>query len=101
MQTLTAMIRELETRMQGLLNDLQKIKKQARLLAEENDKLREELARFYGKPLEENPAGEGLKELRDLYNRGFHICHGHFGRTRTGDCLFCEAFWSREREGST
>ncbi|MBE3585958.1 MAG: DUF972 family protein [Thermoanaerobacter sp.] len=93
------MIKEMEAKIQTLGNDMQKLKKQIRLLMEENDKLREELARAYGQASENIPAREGLKNLWDLYQQGFHICNVHFGRIRTTECLFCEAFWDREREG--
>lgn len=73
------------------------MKKQARLLAEENERLRHELARAYGQAADEGPQKGGLRNLWDLYQQGFHICNVHFGRLRVQECLFCEAFWRRER----
>lgn len=79
---------------------MQKIKKEARALSVENDRLRAQLARTLGR---EDAAGDaerggGMETLRQLYEEGFHICNVHFGRPRTADCLFCSAFLNRERE---
>ncbi|WP_078060350.1 initiation control protein YabA [Desulfotomaculum copahuensis] len=90
----------METKIQELTTCVQKIKKEARVLTGENDRLRAQLARALGR---EEAAGDaeqrgGMETLRQLYEQGFHICNVHFGRPRTADCLFCSAFLNRERD---
>ena len=74
-------------------------------LEAENEKLRQHLALVYDVQQEgEAPVGgtdeqvTGRQNLENLYAEGFHICNIHFGQTRTSECLFCAAFFRRERE---
>lgn len=98
MHPLTALFKQVEARIRELESDLQKIKDQIQNLMEENAALREQLAVVYGqegknKP-EENPGG-AFENLKNLYERGFHVCNLYFGHLHQEECLFCLAFLER------
>lgn len=107
-ETLTAMLKQAESKLRELESDLHKIKKQAVLLLEENNALRSALGRVCGQEAEAEdegkvpaPPGSGgaLENLQRLYEQGFHICNVHFGHLRKDECLFCISLLERSRAG--
>ena len=84
-----------------LLEEIQRIRLEAKALEEENRRLRLQLCQAGGGDylqVEQN----GLKiqqsaqeNLERLHDEGFHICHLFFGRERKGECLFCRGSLGR------
>lgn len=71
-------------------------------MEEENIKLRHQLARAYGQTENGERAAawakeDGIRNLWELYDQGFHVCNVFFGRTKSSDCLFCAALLNRDR----
>ncbi|KUK81191.1 MAG: hypothetical protein XD97_0710 [Pelotomaculum thermopropionicum] len=105
MQSYFKLIREMEVKLHSILGELQELKNRAQELEEENAKLRADLAIAYREGCSGNTAGEesgipgrSFLNLLELYDQEFHICNLHFGRRRSGECLFCMAFLRREME---
>lgn len=104
MQALTALLKQMETRLREVESDLQKIKKQTALLLEENNALRSALAHVCGQEEETEDknkvadrSGGAFENLQRLYEQGFHICNVHFGHLRKEECLFCISLLERGR----
>ncbi|KJR99997.1 MAG: hypothetical protein VR68_07505 [Peptococcaceae bacterium BRH_c4a] len=102
------MIRQMEIKMQDLAADLAKIKRQVQMLEAENTRLKDELARVLLPDLDtaqrlegSGREPQGMDNLINLYDRGFHICNIYFGGVRGGDCLFCAAFMQKGRTVSS
>lgn len=68
-------------RLNSLLTEMEELRKQLELLEKKN----EQLSNF----LQKEDKSQGAGNLIKLYEQGFHICHGNFGRIREEDCLFC------------
>jgi regulator of replication initiation timing len=84
-----------------LLAELDDIKKIARSLEQENDKLRRQLTDVFDQP----PVHAKTKELSckhdeptlvRLYNEGFHVCNVRFAQSRDEECLFCLSLLRRQ-----
>ncbi|WP_066634233.1 initiation control protein YabA [Desulfolucanica intricata] len=102
MLPLARLIKDIQEKMQDLFSDLQELSIRVCTLEEDNAKLRRELARFYhqeeqepDEPALEADVGQGLKNLVELYNQGFHICNLSFGQARVNECLFCQALLNK------
>lgn len=81
-----------------LLEEIQQMKRDAKAMEEENQRLRRQLCQI-GDGDYQQVRENGLKiqqtakvNLEKLYQNGFHICHLFFGRERDGECLFCRGF---------
>ena len=80
-----------------LLEEMGHAKHEARLLEEENLRLRRQLCQAVGGDYAEMTSnGQKIQatareSLTALYSTGFHICHLFFGRPKQGECLFCLA----------
>ncbi len=104
MQSYFKSIREIEVKLHSILGELRELKNRAQELEQENARLREDLAIAYREGCSGHTAGESgipgrsFLNLLELYDQEFHICNLHFGRRRTGECLFCMAFLRREME---
>jgi regulator of replication initiation timing len=88
--TLFIALGELEGRLNEALKEVRRLRTQARILEEENQRLRN----FMFSPLD----GEGgQQQLLRLYQEGFHVCPPHFARVRNDQgCLFCTAFLEKK-----
>jgi regulator of replication initiation timing len=97
----------MEARIQELAADLARIKRYVHSIEDENARLKDELARLAGQPPVKDLQGtggsgsQGVDNLINLYDRGFHICNVYFGGIRSGDCLFCAALLQKGREAET
>ncbi|MEG6617135.1 initiation control protein YabA [Peptococcaceae bacterium 1198_IL3148] len=93
-------IARLEYMVKELLAELDDIKKIARSLEEENDKLRRQLTAVINQPPTNNKKELSSKPdeptLLRLYNEGFHICNVRFAQGREDECLFCLSLLRRQ-----
>jgi regulator of replication initiation timing len=72
----------LEEGLKILLAEVEELKRKVALMEKENQHFREEIYR--------RDRLESIKNLKDLYDEGFHICHPYFAQSREGEqCLFC------------
>ena len=78
-----------------LQEEIQQAKQEARLIVEENRRLRRQLCQIADGD-DQEVAANGLKirqtaqeNLEKLYQEDYHICHLFFGKKRNGECLFC------------
>ena len=88
----------IEKSQRALQEEIQQAKQDARLLLEENQRLKRQLCRI-GDGDYQQVAANGVKiqqtaqeNLEKLYLEDFHICHLFFGKRRDGECLFCRGF---------
>jgi len=104
-QSLNAILKQVEVKIRELENDLKKVKKQIAILIEENTSLRTVLAQAYGQvekieekgePIDDQPGG-AYDNLKNLCEQGFHICNVHFGHIRKEECLFCISLLERSK----
>lgn len=98
MGPLTARIARLEYTVKELLGELDEIKKMARTLQQENEKLRNELAESYMTQVDERDVHRNNEEpsLLRLYDEGFHVCNLKFAQPREEECLFCMGLMRRQ-----
>ena len=99
MNLLSARIARLEFKIKELLDELEEIKKTARLIEQENEHLRKELA--LNMPCNANDTkdfGHNHSLIR-LYDEGFHICNVKFAKKREKECLFCTSLLMRVKGG--
>lgn len=95
-------IARLEYMVKELLSELDEIKKIARSLEHENDKLRRQLTDLYSQPVANDKKEVDCKHyqpeptLLRLYNEGFHICNVRFAQGRDEECLFCLSLLRRQ-----
>lgn len=72
----------LEEGLKILLAEVEELKQKVALIEKENQHFRKEIYR--------RDRLESIKNLQELYDEGFHICHPYFARSREGEqCLFC------------
>lgn len=77
---------EIEEALNALQYRLQELRLKVDSLEVQNSRLLERLS-------EENIRSEGVEELSNLYNEGYHICPTYFAQSRNGEeCLFCQGF---------
>lgn len=94
MSLISGKIARLEYEVKGLLDDLDEIKKAVRLIEQENEQLRKELAlKLPGNETAKNPHDDS--SLLRLYDEGFHICNIKFAKKREKECLFCASLLMR------
>lgn len=103
MGPLPGRIARLEYMVKELLLELEEVKKLARSLEEENEKLRRQLTDAYSSYCDEKvrksndtEGGSEDSTLLRLYNEGFHICNVKFAQVREGECLFCLGLLRRQ-----
>jgi len=77
-------LRQLEERLAALYKECERLHLDIAALEKKKTTLSRQLA-----------AEQGLKPLTQIYEEGFHICHAHFAKERTGECLFCLALLNR------
>ena len=83
-----------------LQEEIQRIRLEAKVLEEENQRLKLQLCQVGDgdyQQVNENSLKiqqTAKSNLEKLYSEGFHVCHLFFGRTRTGECLFCQGLLS-------
>ncbi|MFC3927101.1 DNA replication initiation control protein YabA [Streptococcus caprae] len=86
------------------LAEVEAIKKQVKLITEENVRLRIENNNLRER-LEQttaNPSSKlqyhGMERLESIYKEGFHICNDFYGQHRENqeDCVFCSLLLDRE-----
>ncbi|MGI5892625.1 MAG: initiation control protein YabA [Bacillota bacterium] len=82
-------LQEWEEKIAALLAETQTLRERAEEIEKQNFLLQEQLAAGGGKK-------SGLKELAQLYDEGYHICHAYFAQSRSEECLFCLSFLHRE-----
>ena len=78
-------IGELEEKLKTMAEELATIRRYVERLEQDNASM-EAIIR------QKNLRTSGKANLMALFNAGFHVCSGHFGETRDGDCLFCASF---------
>ncbi|MDR0468755.1 MAG: initiation control protein YabA [Peptococcaceae bacterium] len=96
--SLSDKLARIEKSQRQIQEELLQARQEARLLEEENQRLRRQLSQI-GDGDYQRVTENGLKiqqtaieKLEKLYEEDFHICHLFFGRERTGECLFCRGF---------
>lgn len=84
--SLQEQITSLQQSLQQMLLQVQNMQDEIEKLESENDRLRNQLA-----PVIEKPSAMlgGQKVLQQLYEDGYHICPGEYGKEHQGGCLFC------------
>ncbi|NLF80279.1 MAG: DNA replication initiation control protein YabA [Clostridia bacterium] len=83
--TLLAEFKLWQEKLQALQKEGEELMARIEELERQNAELRRRLA-------EGDYEGDGFEALTKLYEEGFHICPGNFGRGREEDCLFCLNF---------
>ena len=107
-------LESLEEVLSSSLTTISLIKKNIKVLIEnnnalehENDRLRERLKSFEPKDSRKKEDSNNatnkrttLQMLEELYNDGFHVCHPFYGQIRENDapCAFCLEFWAELTE---
>lgn len=98
----TQAIAEVEDNLTKLLNEVRSLRQYAEYLEEENSKLKRQICAISEADTErvQKNAARIQKEASDnlerLYDEGFHVCHIYFGEPLEGNCLFCNAFLTKE-----
>ncbi|MCY0887821.1 MAG: DNA replication initiation control protein YabA [Alicyclobacillaceae bacterium] len=92
--SLFVQVANMEERIGELYVELGSLKQQILVLIEENQRLQREQERLLqSDPSVSGDSSETHRNLKRIYEDGFHICHVHYGSLRTdGECLFCMSF---------